>query len=116
MTFLDGASIESWPHDTPHYHVNAHRLGYNGDLLTYCRDHDFFHAFCEQWFFDRPSLTLWAVAHNEPVPEDADAYEEMAVMTCQRWVRANERPIIGNVDWDLFKTTALAQLEALKHG
>jgi hypothetical protein len=109
MTFKDGVRLESWPHDVPHYHVNAHRLGYNGDLLAYCRDHDFFHAFCEQWFYDRPSPTLWAVAHNKPVPDAT--YEEMAVMTCQRWVRANERPIIGDVDWDAFKTEALSWLK-----
>jgi hypothetical protein len=109
--FRDGSSVESHPHDTHHYHVIAHRTGYGDGILAYCREHDFLHCFAEQWFHARPSRVLWALAHGteDPSPQ----YEELVVQTCQRWLRANERPIIGGVDWDGFKTSALGCLATL---
>src|ERR1041385_9361001 len=102
--FKDGTEIASFPHDIPHYYVIAHRTGYGDDLLRYCREHDFFHSYCEQFFHDRPSPVLWSLAHGGEV-ENSD-YEEIAVQTCQRWVRTGERPIVGTVDWDRFKQDA----------
>src|SRR3954469_16634406 len=83
--FPDGSHIESFPHDIPHYHVIAHRSGYGDDLLAYCREHDFFHAFCEEFFNDRASPVLSSLAHGTEV--DNSVYEELMVQTCQRWVR-----------------------------
>jgi hypothetical protein len=111
-TFPDETSIESFPHDIPHYYVIAHRCGYGDNLLWYCREHDFFHAFCEEYFHDRPSPVLWSLAHGEEV---ISTYEEIVVQTCQRWVRSNERPIIGGVDWDAFRARAVELLE-IYHG
>jgi hypothetical protein len=110
--FYDGVELSSYPHEIPHYYVIAHRLGYGDDILGYCREHDFFHSFAEQYFHDRPSLTLWAVAHGHSLGEYQATYEELVTQTCQRWVRANERPIISGVDWDAFKREALDRLAA----
>ncbi len=106
----DGAVIESQPHDTHHYHVIAHRCGYGDDILAYCREHDFLHSFTEQWFYDRPSRVLWALAHGTVTP--SPQYEELVVQTCQRWLRANERPIAAGADWDGFKRSAVTALRA----
>jgi len=107
--FHDAARVESFPHEIPHYYVIAHRTGYGDDLRWYCREHDFFHNFCEEFFHDRPSPVLWSLAHGSEI--ENSAYEELMVQTCQRWVRTNERPIIGGVDWDQFKQQALQYLE-----
>jgi hypothetical protein len=40
------------------------------------------------------------------------AYEEIAAQTFQRWLRANERPIVSGVDWDRLKAEALELLDA----
>lgn len=108
--FQDGVELSSYPHEIPHYYVIAHRLGYGDNLLAYAREHDFFHSYTEQYFHDRPSLTLWAVAHGDTLGQYQATYEELVTQTCQRWVRANERPIIGDVDWDGFKREALELL------
>jgi hypothetical protein len=108
--FHDGVELSSYPHDTHHYHVISHRLGYGDDILAYCRQHDFYHHFCEEYFHDRPSTTLWAVAHGQAVGQYQATYEELVTQTCQRWVRASERPIIGDVYWDDFKQKALEAL------
>lgn len=110
--FDDGAEIASFPHDIPHYYVISHRSGYGDDRLTYCREHDFFHSFCEEYFQNRASPILWSLAHGDEI--ENSVYEELIVQTCQRWVRGNERPIIGGVDWDSFKRQALELLQQLR--
>lgn len=47
---------------------------------------------------------------REPDPAEA-LFEEMAVQTFQRWMRANERPILAGVDWDALKADALTLIE-----
>lgn len=108
--FPGGLFIESFPHDTPHYHTITRRCGYGNDPLEYCREHKFFHAFCEQYFNNRPSPTLLALAQDRTETDPSSLYEEIVVQTCQRWVRAKELPIIGGVDWGKFKSLALAKL------
>lgn len=108
-SFSDGSSIASFPHEIPHYYIIAHRCGYGDDLLAYCREHDFFHGYCEEYFNNRASPILWSLAHGDEIVDSV--YEELVVQTCQRWVRCNERPIIGGVDWDNFKQKALNFLE-----
>lgn len=108
--FADGTRLNSIPHDTHHYHVIAHRCGYGDDVLAYCFEHDFCHSFvCEQLLYVR-SDALYRSAIGKPVQDGVAAFEEMAVHTFQRWLRANERPIIGGVDWDALKRDALALL------
>jgi hypothetical protein len=108
--FADGASFGAVPHETAHYHVIAHRCGYGDDLLAYCREHEACHLIVEEWLHDRPSRILWGLAHGVPLPPHESAYEEMAAQALQRWVRAHERPIIGGVDWDGMKASAIALL------
>jgi hypothetical protein len=114
--FHDGSEAETYPHQVPHYSVIAHRLGYGDELLRYCQEHDFFHSFCEEYFRDRPSPVLWGIAHGSSIAISVAAYEELVVQACQRWVRANERPIVGGVDWGGFKSHALALLDRLNGG
>lgn len=109
-TFHDGSQWGAFPHDTHHYHVIAHRCGYGDDILRYAQEHEVCHLVAEEWLWDRPSRVLWALAHGDEIaPHDA-ACEEAVTMTVQRWLRANERPIIGGVDWDGLKRYMLEKL------
>lgn len=115
VAFPDGAHCEAWPHpDQPHYHVIAHRCGYGDDLLAYCREHELAHVLVAQELLRSPSVVLWAQAHGTQ-PGTGDALrEEISAQVVQRWVRANERPIIGSCDWDGIKELFLqcvAQLD-----
>jgi hypothetical protein len=109
--YSDGATLDSYPHlEMPHYYVISHRTGYGDDVMAYCREHDLFHHLVACFFGTISSSVLWRSAHSGddgPIPA---AYEEVLVMTCQKWVRANERPIIGDVNWDAFKAKALGVL------
>jgi hypothetical protein len=108
--FLDGTYADAVPHDTAHYAVIAHRLGYGDNLLSYTQEHEFAHSFVEEMFYNRPSRVLWGVAHQELLSGPHAAYEEMAAQSFQRWIRANERPIVSGVDWDTLKRVALEYL------
>jgi hypothetical protein len=111
-TYPDGATFAAQPHATPHYQVIAHRCGYGDDLLAYCREHEVCrHLIGEALYADGRSPVLWNLAHRVPVDDREAALEEAAVMTLQRWLRADERPIIGGVDWDALKRRALALLD-----
>lgn len=107
----NGASYGAHPHDTHHYHVIAHRCGYGDDILTYAREHEVCHHIVAEWIGGYTSKVLWPLAHGgDPIAMDA-TLEEAATMTFQRWLRANERPIIGGVNWDGLKTRALGLLD-----
>lgn len=113
MRFDDGAAIDAIPHPSlPHYHVIAHRLGYGDDLMAYCREHEVCHALIAEWFHDEPSQVLWALAHGEPHDYASGVLEEIATQALQRFIRANERPIVGDVDWDALRERALKLMEA----
>ena len=109
--FHDGVSYGA--HDHPndhHYHVIAHRTGYADDTARYCLEHEVCHLLIEEALYDRPSRILHGLAMNAPIhPKDA-VYEELGAQALQRWVRANERPIIGGVNWDALKQRALELL------
>lgn len=112
-TFADGEKVWSVPrYNDHHYYVISHRLGYGDDVMRYCREHDFFHHFVAQWFFDSPSQALWAAAHGKD--GSAAPMEEMATMAVQRFVRAGERPIVSGVDWDRLRSCALYTLVEYK--
>jgi len=109
--FTDGATCPAQAHhDDFHYRVVSHRLGYEDDTLTYCRHHELAHLICEEMIHNRPSRVLWGLAHGQPLePHDA-AYEECMAQALQRYVRANEQPIIGGVDWGSMKARFLEVL------
>ena len=111
VSFPDGTSVGAVPHDTHDYHIVSHRLGYEDDILAYCREHEFAHAFLEERLYDRPSQVLWNLAHGLAVDDRAHAYEELAAQTFQRWLRSNERPITAGVDWIQLKREAIALLD-----
>lgn len=112
MRFADGSLWPSIPHpELPHYHVIAHRCGYGDDLMAYCREHEVCHGLVAEWFYDGPSRVLHALARGAPHEHWDDIAEEIATMTLQRFVRANERPIVGDVDWDALKRRALHVLD-----
>ncbi len=102
--FADGASVDAIPHDTFHYHVIAHRLGYQDDILAYCREHEVAHELISQYVAGTHSEVLWCLAHGKVAAPAVVTYEELAVQALQRFVRANERPIVSGVDWDALRT------------
>jgi hypothetical protein len=107
-TFRDGSVYGALPHNTPEYHAVAHRLGYGGDILLYCREHELAHHLIGEEFGSH-SPVLWALAHDEQPPRMIAAAEEALVMTLQRYARANEVPMIENIDWDGLKCRLLVQ-------
>ena len=111
-TFNDGKSIASIPHwQDHHYHVIAHRTGYEDDLLRYTREHDFCHLFVSEKLHDIPSPVLWALAHGEELPAQSAVFEEALSQILQRYIRANEQPIIAGVNWGELKAEALRLLD-----
>lgn len=107
--FHDGRTWPAIPHpELPHYHVIAHRCGYGDDVLAYCREHEVCHHLVAEWFHDTRSGVLWNLAHDLPQSDSAaGVLEEIAAQTLQRFIRANERPIVADVDWDGLRTRAL---------
>jgi len=109
-TFDDGTSWPAHVHDLPHYHAVAHRLGYEGDTLRYCREHELSHHLCAE-HFGEPSRVLWGLAHDRMVDPLAAASEEALAMALQRYARTNEVPLIACVDWQALRTLFLTKLE-----
>ena len=109
-TLRDGTSFGAHPHDTHHYAVIAHRCGYGDDLMAFCVEHEFAHAFMAERLYGAPSPVMWGLAHDCPLDGPASVAEEVAAQVFQRWLRANERPIVGGVDWDGLKRDALGLL------
>ena len=94
--FPDGTSWGAFPHDEPHYHAVAHRLGYGADTLAYCREHELAHHLVSE-AFSRPSVVVYSLAHGLEPPPLLTAGEEALAMTLQRYARCNEVPMIENV-------------------
>jgi hypothetical protein len=96
--FADGASWGALAHDEPHYHAIAHRLGYDGDILRYCREHELAHHVIAEGFGSH-SLVLWALAHGEQPTSMIAAAEESLALNLQRYARTNENPFVDGADW-----------------
>lgn len=111
--FNDESVLQSAVENSPHYHVISHRCGYSDDIVRYCFEHDFCHHFVLENILkvDAADGVLHSVANNLPIPPGIAAFEEMATQTFQRWLRANEEPIIGGVNWYNLKKKALALLD-----
>jgi hypothetical protein len=111
--FDDGTETEACPHDTAHYRIVASRLGYGDDILAYCREHELAHSLVGAWIFGGPSQVLWGVAHDMMLTGRQSALEECFAQACQRFWRANERPILSGLPkLDEWKAEALAMIEA----
>lgn len=111
--FPDGSFVNSIPHPRdPHYHVIAHRTGYEDDLHAYAFEHEFVHCYLSERLHGRPSAILWAIAHGAELTGPASAFEEIAVQSFQRYLRSNEQPIVAGVDWAALKAEALGFLSA----
>lgn len=108
--FHDGASCDAAPHTTHHYHVIAHRCGYSDDVMRYCIEHEFFHEFACEKLCGRTSDVLWSLAHGRLALRDVVIMEELTAQAFQRWVRANERPIVSGGRWDAWKDEAIELL------
>lgn len=96
--YPDGSSYGALPHDEPHYHALAHRLGYQGDTLAYCREHELAHHVIAESFGSH-SMVLFALAHGEKPAPMVAASEESLAMNLQRFVRTNEHPFVDGADW-----------------
>lgn len=114
-TFGDGSSYGALPHDAPHYHAIAHRLGYEGDTLAYCQEHELAHHVIAEAFCSH-SPVIWALAHGEKPPAMIAAAEEALAMTLQRYVRTNEVPMIEGVDWHVLRARFLGLLDPRDEG
>lgn len=107
--FNDGAKWGAYAHQESHYYVIAHRCGYGDDIDRYCFEHEVAHAFLAEEGYAMGNVIKWLAHGWEPMQKRA-TLEEAFVQMFQRWARANERPIIGNVDWDDLKARFIALL------
>lgn len=115
--YPNGTSYGAHPHHEDHlYTLIAARCGYSPDhdgRLQYAREHEVCHHIVGCWIKGGGSDVIGPLAHGkEPCPIDA-LLEESLVMTLQRWLRANERPIVAGADWDDIKRRALGLLDGL---
>lgn len=109
--FPDGTSWGAVPHAEPHYYAVAYRLGYEGDTLAYCREHELAHLLVAEQFGE-PSHVLWQLAHGLACDPFRTAAEEALAMALQRYVRTNEHPFIDRFPWE----QARARFLELTHG
>lgn len=106
----DGSQWGATPHQSPHYHALAYRMGYDGDRLAYCREHELCHHLVAE-AFGRRSHVLWSLAHGrKPTPMIAAAEESLA-MNLQRYARANEHPFVDCCPWEQLKERFLKLVE-----
>jgi hypothetical protein len=109
--FPDGAEVPAIPHDTHSYHVIADRLGYGTDVLAYCQHHEFcHHLFCQE-VMNEPSYVLKTIANGGRPHKSKSVPEEICAQALQGWIMAGIRPIVGQVDWDGLRQTALRLLD-----
>lgn len=115
-TLLEGGEPVPAHHhpDDPDYCEIAFRCGYGPiyapDTLRYCREHDVLHSWLAEYFYDRPSDVLFRLAFGLAGKPEEAVREEILIQTIQRFVRGNERPIVGDMDWSRLKRDALEVL------
>lgn len=109
VVFMDGTETTAFPHpEQVHYFIVSHRCGYGDDVMAYCREHELAHAFLAQELRHQASHVLESQAHGWMLRRGTAVLEEMAVQMFQRWARGNERPIVGQCDWDDLKARFIA--------
>lgn len=113
---LERHSSNAYPHpEDPHYPVVAYECGYGDDLMAYCREHDFVHSFLADACGELAgSPVLWWEARCALHPYPLNAVrEEALVIAFQRWLRANQAPIIAfpGYSWDELKRKAMHYLD-----
>lgn len=113
---LGDTIVHACPHPNDHnYYVISHRCGYEGRIMDYCREHELAHAVVAEFMTDMPSYVLYNLACKNDKPDMYKvACEEMMAQALQRFARANERPIIGGVDWQGMKDLFLGYLSRAK--
>lgn len=87
VTLPDGTVIEGNPQPDDEYRDTAEWLGYGGDTLAMCRDHDPLHALLTDWLGLPASFSL-RVAAGLDQPNALAGLEEEAVLALQKFVRA----------------------------
>jgi hypothetical protein len=81
--FPDGAMAFACPHDTPEYHAHAIEKTGKDDIFLYCFQHDLMHSLHGE-MHNRPSVVLWALAHDLPTNTAECEMEEEQAQTLQR--------------------------------
>jgi hypothetical protein len=83
-THFGQAVTTNWPwFDDANWLEIMRSAGYE-DTLQYCQEHDFFHAFLAERWFDKPSYVLRQAAHQLPIDPSASAWEERLIFDFQR--------------------------------
>lgn len=109
--FDDGSTWGAFHHpEQPHYPALAHRLGYEGDTLQFCREHEVAHHLVGEEFGE-PSRVLWMLAQDIDPPPQVAASEEALAFALQRYARANEVPLIDGVDWPALRSRFVGLVE-----
>lgn len=98
-SFLDAATTAFPYMDDPRYLVASRRAGYGDDMMTYCREHDFLHAFLSEELADKPSNVLWASAHDTKLLPFVAYQEEALVQVFQCWLRGSRDCLIGEMPY-----------------
>lgn len=60
--YPDGLTVLAAPQDNIDYRTTARRLGYGGDTLRMCIEHEFLHSAFSEALYGLPSASLRAVA------------------------------------------------------
>lgn len=104
--FPDGATWAVQPDEAAAYREMTHRLGYEGDTLRFCREHELAHHVVAEGFGSH-SWVLWAKAHGEEITPVVWAAEEGLVMHLLRYARTGQHPCVSGADWDWLLTRFL---------
>lgn len=88
VTLPSGEVVPGAPHNTASYRDTAQRLGYGGDVLALCHDHDPLHCLLADWLGLPGSYSLKHAAGTlDPADRDKADAEEDAVLAVQRFIR-----------------------------
>lgn len=87
-TLPDGRTIQAAPQPGEDYAATARRLGYGGDVLAMCHDHDALHAALAE-FLGLPVSPVLSTVAGAPMGDAVQhGLEEDAVLAVQRLARA----------------------------